>query len=184
MRITFSNVKNYGYGMEFDILLNGEVIGTATNTDDYPTCEYCTTGLELNGQYLDFVHEWGRNASIAKRDIKRELAEVLPRHFPETLDSFTLSDPRVVVARGPYRKGKYCCRIDIYLNGQRVLGGFMESCDFHRLDQQADYQDGPWMGMYVGQDGYHVPEVDDDPYTVAAEVLHAIKEREHDLKTK
>ena len=25
------------------------------------------------------------------------------------------------------------------------------------------------------------PEVDDDPYTVAAEVLHAIKEREHEL---
>ena len=78
MKITFGTVRDDGYEKQFDILLDGEVIGEASMVDDFDTCEYCTSGLELGGgRYLEFVHEWGRNARVAQRDIRTELLLLL-----------------------------------------------------------------------------------------------------------
>ena len=76
-KITFSKTANHGFGREFDILLDGVVIGTASKADCYASCEYCTTGLEYDGQYFDFTHEWGRNARTAQRDIAVQVRQLI-----------------------------------------------------------------------------------------------------------
>ena len=107
------------------------------------------------------------------RELRYSVREVLEEGL--LLPSFVLGDPRVVVARGPYAKGRYRLSISIFWNGQ-VIDGFMENGDFDRLDQQDAYRDGPWTGMSLGKPGayhggYAVPEIDSDPYTVAIAVL-------------
>ena len=85
MRISFTNVYNYGSGWQFDILLDGSTIGICTKSEDAPTCEFCTTGLELprRESEIEFMHEWGKDKSKAQRDIATALGDLLPLYYYE-----------------------------------------------------------------------------------------------------
>ena len=83
-KITFGPVVGDGYFKAFDIFINGYHVGDASLMNDYPWCVYCTTGLDLeDDSYLEFEHEFYRDAKSSQRDIKERLSELL-KHKADT----------------------------------------------------------------------------------------------------